>query len=276
MRDLVPAGGNAADALRSTPSVDVDVDGRVSLRGNENVAVQINGRPTPMRGAQLGAYLQQLPANLLERIEVIPNPSARYDPDGMAGIINIVMRQNVDLGLSGGLTMSATTLERYSTSGNLGYQRGKLTLFGNYGYSHDTRTMSGVNTRHRFDGARNPLSGTMQDMQGETYFGGHNFNGTAEYRLNQRDLLFGGLTANARGNGDESLSATIEQRGQTPVLRYDRLRDADVRGRMVDANLGFRRTFEPQKHELSTELRLNRSWEADNTALWRQPIDPVR
>ncbi|HEU0299831.1 MAG TPA: carboxypeptidase regulatory-like domain-containing protein, partial [Longimicrobium sp.] len=77
-------GGNATDVLRNVPAVEVDQDGKVSLRGNQNVAVQINGRPSPMTGDQLGNFLQQLPANVVDRVEVIPNPSARYEPEGMA------------------------------------------------------------------------------------------------------------------------------------------------------------------------------------------------
>ncbi|MFL5539300.1 MAG: carboxypeptidase regulatory-like domain-containing protein, partial [Longimicrobiaceae bacterium] len=78
-RTVAPAAGNASEVLEAVPSVQVDPDGRVSLRGNENVVVQINGRPSPMRGAQLAAFLKQLPANTLERVEVIPNPSAKQD-----------------------------------------------------------------------------------------------------------------------------------------------------------------------------------------------------
>lgn len=103
------AGGTATDVLRNVPSLEVDIDGKVSLRGNQNVAVQINGRAAPMRGDQLGQFLQQLPATMLERVEVIPNPSARFDPEGMAGIINIVLRQNADLGTSYGFTLGAGT-----------------------------------------------------------------------------------------------------------------------------------------------------------------------
>jgi outer membrane receptor protein involved in Fe transport len=142
---------------------------------------------------------------------------------------------------------------------------------GTYGYSHETRGMTGLNNRERLDALREPLSGMRQDMAGETYFGGHNLTGSAEYRPNRRDLLFAGLTANARGNGEESLSATSEFSGpQGPVTRYDRLRDSDVRSRMVDLNLGFRRTFEPEKHWLNSELRFNRAWDTDSNQLWRQ------
>src|SRR5690606_6336043 len=102
-RDVAPGAASASDVLENVPAVQVDADGKLSLRGNENVVVQINGRPTPMRGPQLAGYLRQLPANTVERIEVVPNPSAKQDPEGMAGIINIVMKQGVDLGTSVGL-----------------------------------------------------------------------------------------------------------------------------------------------------------------------------
>jgi len=82
-KDVAPAAANASEVLQATPSVEVDGDGKVSLRGNDNVAIQINGRPTPITGAQLAAYLKQIPANIVERIEVVPNPSAKYDPEGM-------------------------------------------------------------------------------------------------------------------------------------------------------------------------------------------------
>jgi hypothetical protein len=111
-RDIAPAAATATDVLETVPSVHVDADGRLSLRGNENLVVQINGRPTPIRGAQLAAYLRQLPASTIERVEVIPNPSARQDPEGMAGILNIVMKQTVDLGRSGGFMLAGATSGR--------------------------------------------------------------------------------------------------------------------------------------------------------------------
>ncbi|HUP88685.1 MAG TPA: carboxypeptidase regulatory-like domain-containing protein, partial [Longimicrobiales bacterium] len=82
---VAPGAANASEVLENVPSVAVDADGKVSLRGNENVVIQINGRPTPMTGAQLANYLKQLPANTLDRVEVMPNPSAKQDPEGMAG-----------------------------------------------------------------------------------------------------------------------------------------------------------------------------------------------
>jgi ferric enterobactin receptor len=272
-RDIAPAGGNASDVLREVPSVHVDADGKVSLRGNENVVIQVNGRAAPLQGAQLAGYLQQLPAGMLDRVEVVPNPSARYDPDGMAGIINIVMRQDVDLGLSGGLTLAASTSERYNGSGNLAYQRGNLTVFSSYGYNSDDRQVSGINDLTRLSPLHAPLSFTEQVITGQTNNGGHNFSNSLDYRFNRRDVLSSTLLLNRRAWTDVSLNAYRELGAdRTLRSRYDRLRDVGREGGMFDYTLAFKRTFEPQKHELSTEVRFHRNAEEANTTLWRQPL----
>ena len=271
-RDVAPAATSASEVLEAVPSVQVDADGRVSLRGNENVVVQINGRPSPIRGEQLAAYLRQLPANTLDRVEVIPNPSARYDPEGMAGIINIVLRQNVDLGLSGGLTLAASTADRYTASGNLGYQSGPMTLFASYGFTSDDRSQSGINDRTRLGAQQAPLSFTEQVIRGSNGNYGHNLNASLDYRLGERDVLSTALLLNARGQTDESLSA-YEELDATRLLldAYERIRDSENDARMVDYTLAFKRTLEPQRHELSAEVRVNRMGDDDRTLLWRQP-----
>src|SRR5439155_255449 len=83
--------------------------------------IQINGRPTPSKGTALAAYLKQIPANIGERIEVIPNPSAKYDPEGMAGIIDMVLKANTDLGLRCGVNTRFATPSRFNSGGNVGY-----------------------------------------------------------------------------------------------------------------------------------------------------------
>ena len=125
VRDMpTTRGGTALDVLRNVPSVDVDIDNIVSLRGNTGVIVQINGRPSPMKPAQLGNFLAQLPADMVDKVEVVPNPSAREDPTGAAGIINIVLKQEADAGTSGGLTVAGGTTGQVNIGANLGYQRG--------------------------------------------------------------------------------------------------------------------------------------------------------
>jgi ferric enterobactin receptor len=272
-KDVAPAAANAADVLDAVPSVQIDGEGKVSLRGNENVAVQINGRPSPIRGPQLGAYLKQLPANIVERVEVIPNPSAKYDPEGMAGIINIVLKQNTDLGVSGGLTVSAAQADRYNASGNLGYQSGPLTTFTSYGYNSDDRSLTGINDREKLDALGNALSFTNQDILGQTGNGGHNLNASADYQLDKRDVLSNSLAINRRTSNEGSVSGYTElDATRSPLSQYDRLRNTDATSLMFDYSLALKRTLVPRKHELSTELRYNRSDDTDNTSLWKQPL----
>jgi ferric enterobactin receptor len=271
-KDVAPAAGNAAEVLDAIPAVQVDQDGKVSLRGNENVAVQINGRPSPIRGPQLGSYLKSLPANIIERIEVIPNPSAKEDPEGMAGIINIVLKQNTDLGLSGGLTVGAATRERYNGSGNVGYQSGPLTTFTNLGINSDKRLILGINDRERLDALRAPLSFTEQDIDGNTGYNGQNLNMSADYKLTARDVLSNAITLNHRSNADASSNAYLELNSTRAMLdSYDRFQHLDSKGTFMDYDVALKRTFEPRKHELSGEVRLNRSHDKDNTTLWRLP-----
>jgi len=211
-KEIAPAASNASEVLAATPSVEVDGDGKVSLRGNENVAVQINGRPTPISGAQLSAYLKQIPANIVERIEVVPNPSAKYDPEGMAGIINIVLKANTDLGLSGGLNTGFATPSRFNTGTNLGYQSGPVTLFGTYGFNADDRAIVGINDRLRYDPVGSPMSYTNQDIDGRTINGGHNFTGNIDYKLTDKDVISNSLSLNRRHSNDGALAGYTRPR----------------------------------------------------------------
>jgi outer membrane receptor protein involved in Fe transport len=276
VRDVAPAATSASEVLESVPSVQVDSDGKVSLRGNEGVVVQINGRPAPISGAQLAAYLKQLPASTLERVEVIPNPSARYDPEGMAGIINIVLKQNVDLGLSGGTQVSASTADRYTGSGNLGYQAGATTLFLSYGYSTDDRTVGGVNDRTRLGAGRTPLSYTEQDIRGVSGNAGHNLNASLDYRLNARDVVSNALALNVRNASENALSAYDVLNGSRLLTdEYERVRDSRTDAFIADYTLAFKRTLQPQRHEFSAEVRANRLQDEDRVELWRQTAPGV-
>jgi len=271
-KDVAPAAATASEVLEAVPAVLVDADGKVSLRGNENVAVQINGRPAPIRGEQLGAYLRQLPANVIERIEVVPTPSARYDPEGMAGIINIVLKQNADLGMSGGLTLAGSPSNRYNASGNFGYQQGPLTLFATYGFNFNERGIEGFNDRERFDALDALLSATEQDILGEASNNGHNLSTTVDYRLNDRDVLTNVLSLNRRSSSDETRSAYTELDGDGSTIdRFDRPREEESDGLVLDYTLAFKRTLEARRHELSGELRLNRNSDDDVNELWRVP-----
>lgn len=272
-KDVAPAATNASDVLENVPSVQVDADGKISLRGNENVVVQINGRPTPIAGNQLAGYLKALPANTIERVEVVPNPNAKQDPEGMAGIINIVMKQGVDLGTSGGVTASVSTANRYFGGANVGHQSGTLTYFVSYGFNRDDRNSTGISNRTRLGALGVPLSYTNQDLIGSAGGTGHNLSANADYQFNKRDVLSTTLQLNNRVGDDFSTTLFDELNSSRQTLAtYNRVRDVSTRNAVADLSLAFKRTLAPQKHELSVETRFNRLDDSDDTDLWREAL----
>ena len=134
-KDLTAAGTTAVELLNNVQSVSVDQQsGALSLRGNSNVIVLVDGRPTNIPTAQL---LRQLPSNSIKSIELITNPSAKYNPDGNSGIINIILNKNANIGFNGSVDTGITwgRLTKYNASTNMNYKTGKVNFFMNYGYN---------------------------------------------------------------------------------------------------------------------------------------------
>lgn len=135
-KDLANAGGNAADILDNVPSVAVDVEGNVSLRGSEGVQILIDGKPSGLVGIGNSNGLRSLPANLIDRVEVITNPSARYEAEGSAGIINIVLRKQRKKGLNGSFDFTLGDPDIYGTAINLNFRRKNFNFFTNFGINY--------------------------------------------------------------------------------------------------------------------------------------------
>ena len=258
----VTAGGSASDVLRNIPSVEVDIDGNVSLRGNQNVAILINGRPSPMTGEALTSFLQGLPSEMVERVEVIPNPSARYDPDGMSGILNIVLRQQADIGLGGNLTANGGTQSSFGASGNLNYGKGPWGIFTSYSLRGGNRDSEGDTFReNRF---MDPLTYLDQEEIGERTMLSNTFNTTVDYRLSRQNTVSLSAMLSQRGGTNDGLTAyrTLDA-GQDLTERLQRSTTSERSDFNMDYRLSFKRVLEAQRHELSAELRYEGEWEDD-------------
>lgn len=133
-QNIASTGGSASDVLSNIPSVEVDTEGEISLRGNSSVTVWINGKASGLSADNQAQILEQLPAETIERVEVITNPSAKYNPEGTAGIINIILKQNRKAGYYGSLTAGVDTRGGYNGSGNINYSSGKWETYLNLGY----------------------------------------------------------------------------------------------------------------------------------------------
>ncbi len=261
VRDMpTTRGGTALDVLRTVPSVDVDIDNIVSLRGNSAVIVQINGRPSPMKPAQLGNFLAQLPAGIVDKIEVVPNPSAREDPTGTAGIINIVLKQEADAGTSGGFTVAGGTTGQVNLGANLGYHRGPFTLYGSYGFLRDRRPRSEAIFRENlYASPVTYLDETGTRMQLPL---AHTMTGSLNYDLSDHDeLALDGLFSTR----DQQESYGLVYRNLDAARALTGLSDRTTTGKgnesSLEGTLGYRHTFAAKGHKLSSELTLTRDQE---------------
>ena len=161
--------GTAVDVLENAPSVKVDVEGNVSLRGSDNFTVLVDGKPTPLDGSEA---LQQIPAATINQIEIITNPSAKYDPEGVSGIINVIMKKQRRGGISGVASVDGGWPLRAGGSLLLSYRADRLNLF------------AGGNFRNgRFPGTREAESWTFSDSTGDTTFSSSKGNGTRKHQF---------------------------------------------------------------------------------------------
>ena len=135
-KDLANAGGNASDILMNLPSVAVDPDGNVRLRGSANVRILIDGKPSGLVSFKGSSGLRQLPANLVERVEVITNPSARYEAEGMAGVINIILKKDSKQGFNGSGEVIVGSPLNLGLTANLNYRKNRINWFVNYGLAN--------------------------------------------------------------------------------------------------------------------------------------------
>lgn len=137
-KDLANRGGSAEEVLDNVPSVTVDIEGNVSLRGSQGVRILIDGRPSGLAGVGNTNGLRNIPANMIEKVEVITNPSARYEASGMAGIINIVMKKDTGHGFNGSFDATLGIPEQQGLGANLNYRKDKLNWFANYSIRNRT------------------------------------------------------------------------------------------------------------------------------------------
>lgn len=254
-KDMVAAkGGKAVDVLRSVPELEVDMNGKVTMRGNQSVEIHINGRKAPLRGDALTNYLQQMPGDRISKVEVIPNPSAKHDPEGMGGIVNIVMKDNADLGLSGSVSLNGNTRMHRGFGTRINYQKGRLTLFtgGNVNF-HD-------NTSTNYDLRRNliasPITLFEQNGTGENSGYWNSFDLTTEFKVGKQAHFW--LNGSTWGNGSDSDNFTayaIMSDDRFLLDSYDRANRSSWGWRSGDASVGFKQIFQPMKHELTIDLR---------------------
>jgi len=258
--NLNAMGGSAAQALENVPSITVDVDGNVSLRGSDNYTVLIDGKPSPLKGSDA---LRQIPASAVENIEIITNPSAKYDPDGLSGIINIVTKKRALDGISGVVNTSVGTGDKYRGDFLVNYKNDKFSFFLGADYTDETRTgkinvsqMSILNdtsnyTVHFGDG---PFTGS-----------GYTFKGGIGYKFNEKNSF---SLDGSYGYGNFSRSENEKFReysipSNTDVYYLQNGSDSRYQD-FYNLSLNYEKIFNNKDHKLTSYLYYSQEWGGAN------------
>lgn len=245
-QDLMAAGHSAIEVLENTPSVQVDIEGNVTMRGSSNFNVLIDGRPSVLKGSDA---LQQIPASNIEQIEIITNPSARYDPDGVGGIINVVMKKQRTPGTNGVVNLSIGSKHKYRGDALLNYRKGRWNIFGGADYNYFEFSMKGRNEYESYQ--QDTVFSRDSDFRGNMNRNGYGIKGGADFFMNQSNTLSFSGRYGAFGFDRNMQSSRIIYSDPAVSDAYSRSRSTMNRGGLFyELNLSHLHKFDDNGHQL--------------------------
>ena len=262
-KDMTVKGGSASDVLDNVPSVDVDVEGNVSLRGNENVRILIDGKPSALVGLSGSDALRQLPADAIERVEVVTSPSARYDAEGTAGILNIILRKGVATGLNGSLNTTIGDPIQYSIASNINFRTKKINFFTNLGYRNSSSPGKFLTNLSTFEN-ESVNSLRIEDRDFERKRNGYNINLGLEYFLSNESSITG--TYFYRDSDNKNLSTNaIQVFDVNNILEYSdvRVQDEDEIDETSQISLNYTNNINNSGHKLTIDFQYSDSKEIE-------------
>lgn len=273
-KDMVVKGGTAGDVLNNVPSVTVDTDGTVALRGNSSVRILIDGRPSGIVGINIENFLRTLPADAIEKVEVITSPSARYDAEGGGGIINIVLRKGKTNGLNGSLMLMAGDPETYGANANINFKNEKFNLFSNIGYN-DRTTLGNFINNSRYLNDDNTTERFAQERRNNTRNNrGHNVNFGVEYFITENASIINGINFR-KDDSFNNENVDFFYFDQNNISTFDRNRFNATTGDeiSVEYNLNFTQKFKKDDHKLTIDIAVSDNNENDYSTITDQVIN---
>lgn len=283
-KDLTSGGATVSDALNNVPSVTVDVDGAIALRGNENVKILINGKPSAIAGFGSTDALRQLPAEAIERVEVITSPSARYDAEGTAGILNIILKKEKTLGLNGSISTSIGVPLNSNASGNINLRTDKFNIFNTTGVyyrsspgkayfnnNYFSRPLLDDNGDPVLDDNGVPITvepefdQVIENRKYDRMGKGFNTNLGIEYFLTDKSsLTASGFYRKGDGN-DETTNNTANYNNNTLQEQSTRLEKESEDDSNYQFSLNYVNDFNDKGHKLTADLQYDRGKETERS-----------
>jgi len=253
-KDLSNAGANAAEILDNIPSVQVDVEGNISLRGSQNVRVLIDGKMFSITGTSTADVLRQFSGNMIEKVEVITNPSARYDAEGEVGIINIVLKKEERKGINGSVEAVAGYPDNYRAAFNLNYRTEKLNLFTSYGANY-RKSPGGGNSFQTFNG---PDTAYVYESESDRERGGfsNNIRLGSDWFINDNNTI---TVSGIYQFSDEKNTTELTYRDlfanrelYREVVRTDVEKED---GKTLESSLNYTKTFDKEDQKFTIDLQ---------------------
>lgn len=259
-QDAMSKAGAVSDLLQNVPSVQLDIDGNVSLRGSGKVMIMINGKTSPLLKTNAGENLEQIPASAVDHVEVITNPSAKYKPDGTAGILNIVLKKNTLQDINGNVSVNAGNNSRYNSNILLNMHPGDFSLSAGYSLrkdvrgriNSDNRTIDSLGMMNQYSGSDNQTSRPLSHM----------VTASVEYSHGSANTF--GLSGSYMHMNFDRYQRTIQQfSNPNGVLfsNYERIRTGDEIRPDFTANFFYTHLFDRPEHELKIEYKLDNGTE---------------
>ncbi len=274
-KDLTSGGATVSDALNNVPSVTVDVEGAISLRGNENVRILINGKPSALAGFGSTDALRQLPAEAIDRIEVITSPSARYDAEGTAGILNIILKKENTLGINGSLSTNFTYPLGSNVSTNINLRTDKFNIFNTTSLSYrDSPGSAYFENRYKSDSIVNPF--VIEERKYNRMNQGFNTNLGIEYYLTEKSSLTASGFFRLGDNKDVTINDTREfDREDVLATTRKRTETENEEDTSYQFSLNYVNNFDNDGHILTTDLQYENDEEIENSFINERQIFPI-
>ena len=264
-QDIAAEGGSASDLLSNIPSVEVDNEGSVSLRGNSSVTIWINGKASGLTADNQADILDMMPAGDIKQVEVITNPSARYSPEGTAGIINIILKDDRKPGYYGSVKVGADTDGGYQASGNINYSSSKVDAYANLNYRN--REFKGGGITSRLNTTDNSFLDQTNDSkrQHNNWFGRF---GATWHITKSDDLAFNVTGMTGGGDNSENIHYNSIDSQKNTIYTSDRITNGDSDMKLYNLELNYVHKFSENSN---IDLMVsNNQWRRDGMNIFRQ------
>ena len=276
-KDITVRGGSVADVLDNVPSVSVDVEGNIALRGNENVRILINGKPSGLVGLSGPQGLRSLPAESIEKVEVVTSPSARYEASGTAGILNIILKKEELEGFNGSFIVNGGFPETYGGNATLNWRTKKLNVFSTTSLRNSESRGGGIFESENFD----PVRFVNEDRDYERNRKSVFFNLGAEYFLDEKtSLTVSGFVR--RSNNKSNNTTEIKNLSASGLLidQFGRYQNEEEVDDSQQFTTNFTKKFDEKGHEIIIEFQTETSGEdesdfAENTSIYNQESESL-